>query len=267
MLADVLCLRSQPLMLAPLVLAVVLTGCYDPGYQLDSADEPVAAQQQTWDSQDGNPTHATHSYMSEFALDQLKGWYPQLQQYRAQIVDGSNRELHELPVSDPEQEALRVAVGGTNWACDRPAILWDDARAAYSSGDRAKAWWYVGIVLHFVQDMGAPAHAFHVVHQASVSQMDNFEFLALQRWAPYYDANRSDPVLASPADYIEFGGAWTVEDFQQAFPGKAYTRTMFATSWLWAPTAQKNFVRNRQGRGALATQWALLAAVAGFARL
>jgi hypothetical protein len=30
-----------------------------------------------WDSQAWNPTHATHSYLTEWAIDQLKGQFPE----------------------------------------------------------------------------------------------------------------------------------------------------------------------------------------------
>jgi hypothetical protein len=113
--------------------------------------------------------------------------------------------------------------------------------------------------------MGVPAHAFHVIHQGTLSQRDNFELLALQRWAPKYDAiNQSYPGMASPADYVLWNGAWARADFNAAFPGKTYDRLFFDTSWLWAPAAQATFVRNRQGRTAVVAEWALYAAVTHF---
>src|SRR3982750_847351 len=70
-----------------------------------------------WDSQNWNPTHATHSYLTEWAIDQLKGQWPELQQYRTPLVDGANAELHELKVKGTQYgvdlEAKRVEHKGT----------------------------------------------------------------------------------------------------------------------------------------------------------
>ena len=110
-----------------------LHGC---AFSPTEADEATAHVAQEWDSQDGNPTHATHSYLTEYAIDQLKAAHPEVQTYRSSLVDGANRELHELPVSNPEQEALRIEVEGTNWAANHPERLWTRARASYA----AKLW-------------------------------------------------------------------------------------------------------------------------------
>lgn len=250
------------LLLAVTAAALVGTGC------AVEAQDPVAPEleqtdlvQQPWDSQDGNPTHATHSYMVETAIDGLKGVYPELQTYRSYIVDGANRELHELPVSDPEQEALRIEIKGTNWAADNPGALWVRAKDAYAMGNKSKAYWYTGIIMHFVADMGAPAHAFHVIHQGTLAEKDNFEACALQKWDPLYNINRSDPGYAAPHDYIGFASDWTIADWKAAYGTKTYTRTFYPTLWLFQTSTQKTLLRNRQGRSAYATFWALKTAV------
>ena len=226
-----------------------------------SANETTAHADEGWDSQDGNPTHATHSYLTEYAIDQLKAQFPELQTYRANIVDGANRELHELPVSDPAQEALRQEIVGTNWACDHPERLWTHAKASYAAGDKAKAYWYVGIILHFVEDMGVPAHAFHVIHQGSLSQKDNFELLGLASWSPSYSAiTVSDPYFGAPSDYVVWNGNNAKSHFNSVFPGVTYTRTYFASSWLWISSKQATFLHNREGNTAVAAKFALLAA-------
>jgi len=43
--------------------------------------------------------HSTHSYLTEYALDQLQAQYPDLKKYRAVMVEGANQEMHELPVT------------------------------------------------------------------------------------------------------------------------------------------------------------------------
>jgi hypothetical protein len=227
--------------------------------------ESTSQEDQGWDSQSGNPTHATHSYLTEFAIDQLSPDFPELATYRATIVDGANQELHELPVSDPEKEALREAAGGTNWACTHPEVVWNLARESYAAGDKEKAYWYVGIVLHWVEDMGVPAHAFHVYHQGSFSQRDNFELLGLQRWAPTFDSISVDwPAFSSPADYVEYNGEVTQYDFEAAFPGQTYNTRFFPMTWLFISHTQSSFVRSREGTTAVVAEWALYSAVTNF---
>src|SRR5678815_4030055 len=90
---------------ALLALSLMVMGCSAPA-ETDSAE-------QDWDSQGGNPTHATHSYLTEHAVDELAWAYPDLTKYRGNVVTGANLELHETPVKDAEQEKLRVEAGGT----------------------------------------------------------------------------------------------------------------------------------------------------------
>lgn len=228
--------------------------------------DPVGQESQRWDSQAGNPTHATHSYLTEYAVDQLSRQLPELASYRATLVDGANRELHELPVSDPFEEELRVAVGGTNWGANHPEVAWTRARTSYAKGDKGMAYWYVGVILHYVQDMGVPAHAYHLIHQGTLTERDNFELLGLQRWAPLFDDLKADPAYAAPSDYVSWSGSWTKSDFQTAFPGKTYTLTFFPMSWWWTPSDKARFVREREGHTAVAVKYALRAAATHIAQ-
>lgn len=242
------------------LFALVVSGCIvDPS---TGGEETVGHTEQAWDSQDGNPTHATHSYLTEFAIDALKSRFPELTTYRAQLVDGANRELHELPVDDAEQEALRVEVEGTNWGANHPERLWTRARNTYAAGDKGKAYWQLGIILHYVEDMGVPAHAFHMVHQGTLSQKDNFELLALQYWSPSYSSvNRVNPLYTSPDAYVAMSGTWAAQDFAYTWPGTTYTLSFFPSTWFFISSTKSNFVKNRQGRTATITKWALESAV------
>ena len=228
-------------------------------------EENVARSEERWDSQGGNPTHATHSYLTEYAVDHVGVEFPEVKGFKSFLVDGANQELHELKITtSPEEEALRVEAQGTNWACDRPETMWNHARASYAAGDKQKAYWYVGILLHWVEDMGVPAHAFHVIHQGTYAEKDNFELLGLQRWSPRFDASAVDPQLALPSDYMNYSGAQARKDFNATFPGKTYTTTFFPISWLWTPTKQAQFVQDREGRTATVATWALRSAVTHF---
>ena len=230
----------------------------------DSTDQT----EQDWDSAGGNPTHATHSYLTEHALDALDGYYPDLATYRSQVVTGANLELHEMPMKDAEQEKLRVEAGGTNWGCEHPEVYWTHAEERWRAGDKAKAYWYVGILLHFVEDLGVPAHALRVWHENTPTTWDHFELMAFQKWAPSYSAiNRTDPFYASPADYVALSGSWAASDFHTTYPGVTYTRTFFPKTWLFASSKTKTFVQNREGRTATVATWALEAAAVGLETL
>src|SRR4051794_37672480 len=57
-----------------------------------------------WDSAYHNPTHPTHTYITDWAINQLRPDLPKLGQFRDALVDGANTELHELPVRDFEKK-------------------------------------------------------------------------------------------------------------------------------------------------------------------
>src|SRR4051794_8840379 len=57
--------------------------------------ELVSPSALAWDSDAGNPTHATHSYLTEWSLDQIKADYPELEKNRKAVIEGANTELHE----------------------------------------------------------------------------------------------------------------------------------------------------------------------------
>jgi len=239
-----------------------LSGCAAGAVEDAPSDDPTASQEGAWDSQKGNPTHATHSYLVEYSIDALRWYAPELETYRAQIVAGANTEVHDLVLTDKTLESLRAELQGTNGACQRPDLVWAHARERYSHGDKSNAYWYVGLLLHYVGDMGVPAHAFGVYHQAGLTTSDHFEMLGLAKWAPSFSAiNRTDPAYADPSRYVAFSGWWAASDFTTAWPETRYTRTFFSMSWLWASSKEKSFVRDRQGRSAEVTRWAMWSAV------
>ncbi len=139
-----------------------------------------------WDSDRHNPTHSTHSYLTEYAIAQLRRTCPELTQFKAQLIEGANTELHELPLSAQayglDLDALRRKHKGTNAGTDDISGWWKDSLTAYRSNQKQRAYFLLGVMLHMIEDMGAPAHANNVYHQASVREFDNFEFLALSNW-------------------------------------------------------------------------------------
>jgi hypothetical protein len=218
-----------------------------------------------WDSRKSNPTHPTHSYLTEWAVDQLKLELPEVQVFRAQLIDGANQELHELKTSGSlygvDLEAKREQHKGTNEGCDDIQGWWDDARNAYRAGDKKKAYFLLGIMLHMVEDMGVPAHANHVHHQGNATEFDNFEFMALSNWKPKFDAiNRTDPGFAEPWKYYGESQNWTHADAPDYLNPNKFSKT-----WVFASAKERALLSNRQGRTCNVAMWALRAGAKAFA--
>jgi len=210
---------------------------------------------EAWDSIKLNPTHPTHSYLTEYAIAHVDK--AEINKYRAVIVEGANEELHELPVTGTrygiDLNAWRIRHKGTNAGTDDIAGWWHDALAAYRSGNKQQAYFLVGIMLHFIEDMGVPAHANGVYHQGNLTEFDNFEFMALSNWKPdFQDVNRSDPGYVDPSAYYAFSRAWT-----QADAPNYHDRSSFSKTWTFASPAERALLANREGRTATVAGWAL----------
>jgi hypothetical protein len=221
--------------------AAVCAACTAP-----PAEEAVDVEEQHWDSADGNPTHATHTILAEYAIKSVKGEVPEVNRFSKEIIEGANLELHDL--KHEKFEALRLEVGGNNWAAEHPELLWQKAQASYAAGDKSKAYFYVGILLHYVQDMGVPAHAFHVIHQSGPSSWDHVELLAFFRFrGDLTGAGPADPKLDGPIPYIEFSAESARVQFRSTYPGKT-------------------FIKDRETHVAKSTAYALRAAAIGFTK-
>lgn len=208
--------------------------------------------------------HPTHSYLTEYAIDQIREEYPVLDRYRAILIEGANTELHELPVEGVaygiDLDAKRREHKGTNAGSDDTKGWWREALAAHAAGNMEQAYFYLGILLHMIEDMGVPAHANGVYHQGTISEFDNFEAMALQRWDPDFGSiNRADPGHDSPADYYRVSQDWAAADA----PGYQDTNS-FPKTWLTASDEEEDLVRARQARTATVVMWALRRAMMAF---
>lgn len=217
--------------------------------------------QPLWDSAEGNPTHPTHSYFTEYAIKELRADFPEVESFKKPLIDGANMELHETRykwrgfygLDKADLERLRIEHKGTNPGSDDIEGWWKEAIAAHRSGDRDRAYFIAGIMLHMIQDMGVPSHAKNMVHQGKPGQQDNFELLALQKWDPdFRSVNKQDPMLKEPWGYYEFSKAWTLEDA----PGYKGIKS-FSRLWLTAPPSQKRLIRARQAKTAMVSVWSL----------
>lgn len=242
-----------------IAIAALVPSCAAPADEGNGED--VDQHEQHWDSAAGNPTHPTHSIMADFAIKQIKSRQPEVEKYRKAIVDGANLELHDL--QHKTFEALRVEIGGNNWAAEHPEMLWDKARASYKSGDKAQAYFYVGILLHYVQDMGVPAHAFHVIHQSGPKDWDHTELLAFFDFHGDLKApGPRDPKLADPVSYIEWSAQLARDHFAALFPGETYHRKFMPQAYADLNETHWAFLRGREAHCAHATAYALESAAA-----
>lgn len=217
-----------------------------------------------WDSVKHNPTHPTHSYLTGYAIDQLGAARPELRQYRQQLIEGANSELHELPVTGTayglDLDAKRREHRGTNAGTDDIAGWWRDSLEAYRAGNRERAYFLLGVLLHMVEDMGVPAHANGVYHQGNATEFDNFEFIALSNWKPSFaEINRADPGFAEPWRYYAFSADWARADAPTYRDRDAFSKT-----WLLADAAERKLLQNRQGRTATVAMWTLRSAYQAF---
>jgi hypothetical protein len=217
-----------------------------------------------WDSARGIPKRSTHSYLTEWAIEQVKERFPQIEAFRNPLVEGANQELHELRVKGRiygvDLDAKRVEHKGTNEGCDDIRGWWLDSRDAYRAGEKARAYFLLGIMLHMIQDMGVPAHANKVYHRASLTQLDPFEIMAFWNWRPSFDAiNKTDPTYAEPWKYYHFSRDWTREDAPHYV-----SRTQFSRTWTFAQPEERALLSNRLGRTCQVTRWALQSAVEAF---
>jgi hypothetical protein len=221
-----------------------------------------------WDSESWkNPTRPTHTLMTEWAVKQLAKDYPEAEQFRKQLVAGANVEVHELPIAC-KQYGLDMNVNresryvGTNAGCKHPELIWEDSLKAHGEGNHELAYFLLGVLLHQVQDMGVPAHAYDIYHQGNATEFDNLEFMGLWNWKPDTEnISKQDPCFKDPSAYYQFSRAWTREEA----PGYA-SRDQFPKTWTFASRKERELLRRRQGGCCHVTKWALKSALDAFAR-
>jgi hypothetical protein len=219
-----------------------------------------------WDSASWkNPTRPTHSLITKLAIETLEADYPELSEYREQLIDGANVEIHELSIKCNKygvdfNQRRKERYRGTNSGCERPDLIWEDSLDAYQNDKAKLAYFTLGVLLHQIQDMCVPAHAFEIYHQGNLTEFDNFEYMALWNWKPNVDdIEKEDPVFDNPWDYYEFAKAWCQEDAPNY-----KSRDDFSKTWTFADDDERRLLSIRQGAAIYVTMWALEAAVIAF---
>jgi hypothetical protein len=242
-----------------------------------------------------NPTHSTHSYFTEWAINRLQQQFPEIGQYADILIEGANSELHELPAKrrtiaygiDLNQK--RVEHQGTNAGSNDMRGWWRDCLAAYQDGNKEQAYFYLGIILHMIQDMGVPAHAWGIEHQGNHKEFDNFELVGLSNWKPKFDEiNKEDPGYSEPWLYYNLSQQWTREDTKTKLESilpeelrpvdanldevteylqETKTPFPFPMTWTFASPEDRQMFMNREGRICALSEWALNAAARAFGQL
>jgi hypothetical protein len=121
-------------------------------------------------------------------------------------------------------------------------------------------------MLHYVQDMGVPAHAFHVYHQSGPRDWDHLELLGFFDFhADLRTPGASDPGLANPVEYIEWSARTAREHFNASFPGAQYHRRYFPQAYDDLTEEHWAFLRRREADCARGTAFTLRSAARALA--
>ena len=224
-----------------------------------------------WDSEDWNPTRASHSQMAEYAINESQQYFPEAGKYSKQLIEGANCEMHELKIKASDgikrycpnlEDRRKNRYIGTNPGCKRPDLIWADALLAYKAGRKEAAYFLFGVLLHQIQDIGVPAHAHDVYHQGSPKEFDNFEMIALSNWKPDFAAvDRKDPKYRDPSSYYKLSKSWCLEDAPDY-----KDRSTFSKTWILASNAERELLSKRQASACLLSEWALESAMIAFER-
>lgn len=231
----------------------------------------ISSSAHAWDSEDWNPTRASHTQMAKYAIDDAKQYFPEAGEYSELLIEGANCELHELKMKDsdsikqycPDMEDRRKnRYVGTNPGCEHPNLIWVDALAAYKAGNKGAAYFLLGVLLHQIEDMSVPAHAQNIYHQANPTEFDNFEMMGLLNWKPDFAVvDRRNPKRDDPSAYYERGKSWCLEDAPDYKDRSAFSKT-----WATASDAEKELLSKCQATACLLSEWALESAMITFER-
>jgi len=222
---------------------------------------------------------STHTRFTKWALrhvTQPEEMLREMRQHEREILDGGNTEAHGLPLNAAAEKKIRREYGidladviarhlEKEEEPDAPADWWADSLGAYSAGDVKMAYYYLGVLLHMIQDIGLPSRANAAFHSRRMSDLDNFEYMAMfnwkiaEPWKPLRDdVNKADPDYSSPASYYSFNYKWTLED------APSYDNGRMPLTWDKADEPTKDLLFHRQARTAHANLWALESALRGF---
>jgi LysM repeat protein len=227
--------------------------------------------------------HATHSYLTEWAIDKLKGQWPEIEQYRKKIIEGANTEMHaddenaqgtKYGINLPDKAKKR---GGNNAGCSNPKGYWDDCLDAYRAGEKEKAYFLLGILLHMIQDMGVPAHACGEYHEGRIwnRKWDNFEAMGTFNWKPSFDNIPPEQENPEPSDYYAVSKDLTLQDVCDFLeikrvkgkePPPRWDINAFSKTWLFANHRETALLSRRQGCTCHVTMWALKSAARALAK-
>jgi hypothetical protein len=179
-----------------------------------------------------DPQH-THRWLTRQAIERLveayPGQYDELLTYADEVAAGVEEEDDELLDGDMDPTTLRVqrhffrptdGAGLSMWERAFPSSFewalvpdptnawgWDDGRAAWRAGDKARAYRTLGHVVHLVQDATVPAHTHLDVHGPPTG--DDYEgWCSRQTTSEYHSALPLPPPGAPIPVFADAHDAW-----------------------------------------------------------
>ncbi|MFH0875828.1 MAG: hypothetical protein V1859_07865, partial [archaeon] len=145
---------------------------------------------------------------------------------------------------------------------------WDKAQEEYKKGNFASgdwsAYYYVGLMMHLIEDQGVPAHAYDIPH-GTLGHMDNMEQLAYYNYVPNITGivNANSPIsnYSSMQSYTlsaTSNNYWR-QYWNQGNYGWENGTDVFPTTWESAGESERNLTRQLLGMAVGYTAGALVA--------
>lgn len=210
---------------------------------------------------------STHTYFVDYAVEQLQTKYPDAVKYRALLREGANIEFvgpltentlpHWVDIEErfAAHEATRFRAGDIEgW--------WNDVIEAYRGGHPERAYFLLGVVLHFIQDVGVPAKAKNLDHGIGVTDFDSFEYMAAYNWTNPAPPKASEASPANLKTMLDFYSAAIAKSHEDA-PNYNDTSS-FSNTWTLASPEEQDLLIMRQQHTALMTTWVLSFALSQF---
>ncbi len=226
-----------------------------------------------WDS--WPEARSTHSYL----VREFLSHFPEAVCYQNDLIVGCNSEIHDLAIEPKiiskyriygiDAEQRRNYYGGTNPGCQFPERIWQDSVDAYKRGDKGAAYFFLGVLLHHICDMGVPSHAYGILHGYGANKLmqilrsDPFEKVSFAHWMPFRIENFPSPILENPSQYYEFSRSQTIADIKEV--GLNYSKLSdFPSILVFFSSKQLKLFCMREGKTAHISKYTLESAIKQF---
>ncbi len=155
------------------------------------------------------PLEDNHELLSKDALSSQalsEAEFPDIKKYGEVIWGATEGNMDDASAHD-----------GDSSANDGPAMLWwtsalEEYRR-FNFGDEQGAYWYMGQMIHLVEDMAVPVHALDINHYNGLEDLlnpDNFEYFAANNYSASSVTVESGWNFIYPSDYKDEVKKYTV---------------------------------------------------------